>query len=67
MKGTSHVKVSSKIIRRTLLHLRARFRGNGLAHKYAGDEPPLRSEVFSSDQMDIPFSSDNPQEAVSVS
>ena len=29
----------------------ARLRGNGLAKKYAGDEPPLRSELFSSDQM----------------
>lgn len=45
------MKVSSKTIRGTLLHLRARLRGNGLAQKYAGDEPPLRSELFSSDQM----------------
>ena len=46
------MKVSSKTIRGTLLHLRARLRGNGLAQKYAGDEPPLRSELFSSDQME---------------
>ena len=45
------MKVSSKTIRGTLLHLRVRLRGNGLAQKYAGDEPPLRSELFSSDQM----------------
>src|SRR5512135_608091 len=29
----------------------ARLRGNGFAQKYAADEPPLRSELFSSDQM----------------
>ncbi|MBF8262120.1 MAG: glycosyltransferase, partial [candidate division NC10 bacterium] len=46
------MKVSSKTIRGTLLHLRARLRGNGRAQKYAGDEPPLRSELFSSDQME---------------
>src|SRR5512143_2609555 len=28
-----------------------RLRGNGFAQEYAGDEPPLRSELFSSDQM----------------
>ncbi|PTL37043.1 cyclic beta 1-2 glucan synthetase [Candidatus Methylomirabilis limnetica] len=52
MKGTSHVKIGSKTIRRTLLHLRAYLRGNALAHKYVGDEPPLRSELFSNDQME---------------
>ena len=52
MNGTSRVKVSRKNIRETLLHLRARLRGNGVARKYAGDEPPLRSELFSSDQME---------------
>ena len=46
------MKVSSKTIRETLLHLWARLRGNGLAQQYAGDEPPLRSELFSSDQME---------------
>ncbi|MBI4839489.1 MAG: cyclic beta 1-2 glucan synthetase [candidate division NC10 bacterium] len=29
-----------------------RLRGNGMAQQYAGDEPPLRSELFSSDQME---------------
>ncbi|MFZ3089406.1 MAG: glucoamylase family protein, partial [Nitrospirota bacterium] len=33
-------------------HLRARLRGNSKTQKCAGDEPPLRSELFSSDQMD---------------
>ena len=46
------MKVSSKTIRGILLHWRARLRGNGLAQKYAGDEPPLRSELFSADQME---------------
>ena len=46
------MKVSSKTILETLLHLTARLRGNGLAQQYAGDEPPLRSELFSSDQME---------------
>ena len=45
------MKVSNEIIRTTLLRLRARLRGNRLAQKYTGDEPPLRSELFSSDQM----------------
>src|SRR3989304_4650281 len=51
-KETSHLKVSSKTIHETFLHLMARLRGNGLAQQYAGDEPPLRSELFSSDQME---------------
>ena len=46
------MKVSSKTIRKTLLHLRARFHENGLAQKCAGGEPPLRAELFSSDQME---------------
>ncbi|MGD0884353.1 MAG: glucoamylase family protein [Thermodesulfovibrionales bacterium] len=36
----------------SLPHLRASFRGTDLAQKYAGDKPPLRSELFSSDQME---------------
>src|SRR3989304_2482728 len=51
-REASHLKVSSKTVRETLLHLWARLRGNGLAQQYAGDEPPLRSELFSSDQME---------------
>jgi len=45
------LKVDSQTIRRTLPHLWARLRGNGLAQKFAVTEPPLRSELFSSDQM----------------
>ena len=46
------MKVTSKTILGTLLHLWARLRGNALAQQYAGDELPLRSELFSSDQME---------------
>ena len=45
--------VSSRAIRRTLLHLWARLRGSGLAKKLASTAPPLRSELFSSDQMKL--------------
>ncbi len=45
------MQVSSRTIRGTLLHWRARLRGNGWAKKFAATEPPLRSELFSSDQM----------------
>jgi cyclic beta-1,2-glucan synthetase len=45
------LQVSSKTIRGILLHLIARLRGNSLAQKFAAAEPPLRSELFSSDQM----------------
>ena len=45
------MKVSGKTILWTLLHLRARLGRTGLAQEYAGDEPPLRSELFSSEQM----------------
>ena len=46
------MKVSSKTIRGILLHWRARLRGNGLPQMYAADEPPLRSELLSTDQME---------------
>src|SRR5438105_11823662 len=49
----SKVKESSKTIHRSWLHLSAGLRGNGLGKKYAGDEPPLRSELFSADQMTL--------------
>jgi cyclic beta-1,2-glucan synthetase len=35
-----------------LLHLWAHFRGNSLSQKRLGDEPPLRSELFSTSQME---------------
>src|SRR6266849_1597743 len=48
---TSKVNANSKTLSRSWLQLSASLRGNGLAKKYAGDEPPLRSELFSADQM----------------
>ena len=51
-KEISHVKVSSKITLGGLLHFRASFPENDLAEKYASGEPPLRSELFSADQME---------------
>ncbi len=46
------MKVSSKTILGNLPHLRTGLRGDEPAQKYAGTEPPLRSELFSSDQME---------------
>ena len=46
------MKVSSKTILGKLPHLRTGLRGDGLAKNYAGVEPPLRSELFSRDQME---------------
>jgi cyclic beta-1,2-glucan synthetase len=46
------LKVSNKIMLRSLPHLRTIFRGTDLAQKYNGDKPPLRSELFSKDQME---------------
>jgi cyclic beta-1,2-glucan synthetase len=45
------VRVSGNRILRTLLHLKASLGRTGLAQEVAGDEPPLRAELFSSDQM----------------
>ena len=45
------MKTSGKINIGSLLHFRAGFPENDLAEKYAGGEPPLRSELFSADQM----------------
>ena len=46
------MKVSDKTIRGSLPHVHASFRGKDLAQKCAVNEPPLRSELFSSDQME---------------
>ncbi|MFO7620127.1 MAG: hypothetical protein R6W81_02540, partial [Bacteroidales bacterium] len=43
--------MGNKTVRGTLFHLVAYLRRKGLAEKQAGDELPLRSEIFSSDQM----------------
>jgi cyclic beta-1,2-glucan synthetase len=50
-KETRDLKVGGKPILANLLHIGASLRGTGSAEKYAGDEPPLRSELFSSEQM----------------
>lgn len=46
------MNLSSKTNPGILSHLWASLRGNGLTQKYAGDQPPLRSELFSADQME---------------
>ena len=46
------MKASSKSIREPLFRLRSYLPGGGLGRRYTGDEPPLRSELFSADQME---------------
>ncbi|RPI37261.1 MAG: hypothetical protein EHM54_03580, partial [Nitrospiraceae bacterium] len=46
------MKFSNKTILGNLPDLLTGRRGDGLAQKYAGDKPPLRSELFSRDQME---------------
>ena len=46
------MELGIETIRRTLLRLKARMGGKDPAQRYAGDEPPLRSELFSADQME---------------
>ncbi|MGA2028404.1 MAG: glucoamylase family protein, partial [Syntrophobacteraceae bacterium] len=46
------MELSGKTIRRGLLRLRARLSRNGPAQKYVAVDPPLRSELFSADQME---------------
>jgi cellobiose phosphorylase len=46
------MKVSKKTMLGSLPHLRASFSGTDLAQKCSVSEPPLRSELFSSDQME---------------
>src|SRR5216684_7259408 len=50
---TSKIKSSGNTINKSWLQLRASLRGNGLAKEYSGDELPLRSELFSPDQMKL--------------
>jgi cyclic beta-1,2-glucan synthetase len=45
------LKISSSILG-NLFHLRTRLRGNSQTQKCVDKEPPLRSELFSSDQME---------------
>ncbi len=46
------MELSIKTASRTILRLRARIGIRHSAQKYANDEPPLRSELFSADQME---------------
>jgi len=46
------LEISSKGILGNLSHLRARLRGNSRIQKCADTEPPLRAELFSSEQME---------------
>jgi len=43
---------SNNPVRDTLRRFGARLRGNRAARKYTSDEPPLRAELFSADQME---------------
>ncbi len=45
------MKLSSETVRRTLFHWLAYLRRTDPLKKFAGEEPPLRTELFSSDQM----------------
>ena len=45
------MKIKANTIRGTLLNLRLGAHANGLPKNYTGDELPLRSELFSADQM----------------
>ncbi|HEY6720137.1 MAG TPA: hypothetical protein VI363_00740, partial [Burkholderiales bacterium] len=46
------MKLSGDSISGTLRHLAARLHGKHTAHQYPDDEPPLRAELFSIDQME---------------
>jgi cellobiose phosphorylase len=50
-KEIPDLKVSGQAILGNLRNLGGKLRRDGLAKMYAGDEPPLRSELFSSEQM----------------
>lgn len=45
------MQVNSNTIKRIFSRMRARLCGRDTARNYAGDEQPLRSELFSTDQM----------------
>jgi len=46
------MELSGQTVRGTFFRMWARLRGSDLAQKYAGDELPLRSELFGADQME---------------
>ena len=47
------MKMSSETVRGTLFHWFAYLRRTGPLKEVAGEEPPLRAELFSSDQMKL--------------
>ena len=51
-KGTSPLKIRPTILPAPLLRLKAQLSGNSPIQPYIGDEPPLRSELFSAEQME---------------
>src|SRR5258708_39664261 len=50
---TSRLKAGGKAINRSRLQFSAGLSGNGSSTQYPGGEPPLRSELFSADQMKL--------------
>src|SRR5258707_2771144 len=50
---TTRLKASRKAINKGWLQLSASLSGNGSSTRYTGGEPPLRSELFSADQMKL--------------
>ena len=48
----AELNASSNVLRTILLRFRANLRGSGLPHERTDHEPPLRSELFSADQME---------------
>ena len=46
------MKALDRIFLETWRHVRTSLRGHDLTQRYAGEEFPLRSELFSADQME---------------
>ena len=46
------MKIRPTILPAPLLRLKAQLSGNSPIQPYTGDEPPLRSELFSAEQME---------------
>ena len=51
MKGIRKLKTSSSILSDALFKLKDRIHGRGASASYSHEEPPLRSELFSADQL----------------
>jgi len=46
------MKISGKSVRESIFRTRTPLCGSDRARKYPGDEPPLRAELFSANQME---------------